>query len=82
LSLQPVLFGLLVPSLQTGAPVLQAIVPFLQKVGLVVQETPAAQGIQVPALLQTMSVPQDEPAAFRVLLLHTIAPVVQSMMPV
>jgi len=29
-----------------------------------------------------MSVPQDEPAAFRVLLLHTIAPVVQSMMPV
>jgi hypothetical protein len=81
-SLQPVLFDLLAPSMQFSTPFVQEVVPFLQKVGLVVQGTPAAQEMQVPAALQTMLVPQGVPAAFWALLLHTIVPVMQLVIPV
>jgi hypothetical protein len=50
--------------------------------GLVVHAAPAVQGTQLPALLQTMLVPQGVPDAFCVLLLHVIAPVMQLVMPV
>ena len=81
-SLQPVPSVLLPPSMQAGAPVEQDVVPFLQRLGLPVQETPAVQAMQVPALLQTMLVPQGVPGALIVLLLHTIVPVVQMVIPV
>src|SRR6478609_8394589 len=38
--------------------------------------------MQLPALLQTMSVPQDVPANFCMSLVQTIAPVLQLLMPV
>src|SRR5947208_10396605 len=81
-SLQPVRSGLLPPSMQVWAPVMQEVTPFLQTLGFVVQEAPAVHATQVPALLHTMLVPQLVPAAFCVLLLHTIVPVVQLVTPV
>ncbi len=81
-SLQPVLSALFAPSTQTGAPVEQSVVPLRQKVGLVVQAALCVQATQAPALLQTMLVPQLAPAAFSVLLLQTIVPVLQLVMPV
>ena len=50
--------------------------------GFVVQAAPAVHATQLPALLQTMLVPQGVPEAFCVLLLHVIAPVEQLLMPV
>ena len=59
------------------------VVPFLQALlGLVVQDCPAVHGTQLPPELHTMFVPQGVPADFCVLLLHTIAPVMQFVMPV
>ena len=81
-SLHPVLSGLGCPSLQTGAPELQEMMPNAQLVGLVVQLCPAAQGMQLPWLSQTLLVPQLLPAGLIVLLLQTIVPVVQLVTPV
>jgi hypothetical protein len=81
-SLQPVLSALFAPSTQTGPPLEQSVVPFRQKVGLVVHAAPVVHAMQVPALLQTMLVPQLLPAAFGMLLLQTIVPVLQLVMPV
>src|SRR3954469_11089569 len=81
-SLQPVRSGLFPLSMHVWTPVEQDVMPLLQKVGFVVQEVPAVHATQVPALLHTMLVPQGVPAAFCVLLLHTIVPVVQLVSPV
>jgi hypothetical protein len=63
-------------------PVLQEVMPTLQMLGLFVHDTPAVQETQLPVLLQTMFGPQAVPAAFWVLLLHTIVPVLQLLTPV
>src|SRR4051812_14999402 len=81
-SLQPVRSALLPPSTQVWVPVMQDVVPFLHWFGLAVQEAPAVHATQVPAVLHTMLVPQGVPAAFCVLLLHTIVPVAQLVIPV
>jgi hypothetical protein len=75
--------ALLLPSAQTGAPLVQTIVPFLQAgFGLVVHVAPLVHATQLPALLQTMFVPQLAPAPFCVPLLQTTIPVVQLTTPV
>ena len=81
-SLHPVWSGLLPESMQVIAPVLQEVMPTLQMLGFVVHDTPAVQETQLPALLHTMLAPQAVPAAFCVLLLHTIVPVLQLLTPV
>jgi hypothetical protein len=59
--------GVFVSSMHWGAPVLQAIAPFLHGVpAFVEQVAPVAQGMHVPAALHTWSVPQLEPGAFGV----------------
>jgi hypothetical protein len=72
----------LVPSVQTGAPVVQEIVPFLQKVGLVVHAMPDVQETHAPALLQTRLTPQLAPGPFGSWLLQTIVPLLQLVTPV
>ena len=72
----------MLPSAQTGVPVVHEIIPFLQKVGLVVHAMPAVQETQLPALLQTKLVPQLAPGAFCVSLLQTIDPLLQLVTPV
>jgi hypothetical protein len=73
---------LLVASTQTCVPVAQENTPFLQKVGLVVHAPPAVQETQLPALLQTMLVPQLAPVPFGSSLLQTIDPLLQLVTPV
>jgi hypothetical protein len=80
-SLQPVASGLAPPSRQVWTPVMHEVTPFAHWFGLVVQAAPAVQATQVPALLQTMFVPQLEPVIRCVPLLHTIVPVVQLVRP-
>ena len=58
------------------------VIPTLHWLGFVVHETPAVQVTQVPALLQTMFGPQAVPTGLCVLLLQTIVPVLQLVMPV
>jgi len=54
-----------------GAPLEQAIAPFLQGLpGLVVQAAPVAQGMQVPAALHTWPVPQLAPGVFAAAFMH------------
>ena len=61
----------LAPSLHWGAPVEHEIAPFLHGLPvLVVQAAPVAQGMQVPAALQTWSVPQLAPGLFAVPFMH------------
>ena len=81
-SLHPVLSGLGCPSLQTGVPVVQEMMPNAQVFGLVTQLWPMVQGLQLPAASQTLLVPQLLPAGLSVLLLQTIVPVVQLVTPV
>jgi hypothetical protein len=60
---QAVPSGALTSSAHCGAPVLQAIAPFLQGLpGLVAHGAPVAHGIQVAAALHTWSLPQVAPA--------------------
>jgi len=80
--LHPVLSGWLPESMQVIVPVLHEVMPTLQTPGLLVQETPAVQATQLPALLQTMLGPQALPAGFCVLLLQTMVPVPQAVTPV
>jgi len=80
-SLHPDRSGLLPLSMQVGTPVLHEVMPTLQMLGLFVHDTPAVQGRQLPALLQTMLGPQAVPGASCVLLLQTIVPVPQLVTP-
>ena len=74
--------GALPDSMQTGAPVLQAIVPRLHGLPGGVQLVPATQAVHTPLALQTMSVPHDVPAATLVpLSLHTGAAPEQESVP-
>jgi len=80
---QAVPFALLLPSMQSGAPVVHEIIPCLQfLVGLVVHDMPAVQETQLPALLHTMLTPQLAPGSFCVLLSQTVDPLLQLVMPV
>ena len=69
-------------STQVDTPVPHQVTPTLQSLGLVLQARPAVQSTQLPPLLQTLSVPQDAPVDLCVLLLQTIDPVAQLVMPV
>ncbi len=62
-------------SVHTGAPVEQSIVAVLHGV-LVVQEEPAAQGVQVPPL-HTMPAPHDVPSATLPVMAQSGPPAVQ-----
>ena len=73
--------ALLPPSTQTGPPVVHEIIPFLQMPGLVMHAMPAVQETQLPALLQTMLVPQLAPVSFCAPLLQTIIPLLQLVTP-
>jgi hypothetical protein len=79
-SLHPVVSGLGCPSTQTGAPVVQEMMPNAQVFRLFVQLWPMAQGMQLPWLSQTLLVPQLLPGGLTVLLLQTVVPVVQLVM--
>jgi hypothetical protein len=72
---------LLLPSAQVWAPVAQEVVPFLQTFGLVVQDMPAVQATQLPALLQTMLVPQLVPAILLLPSTQVGAPVAHEVVP-
>jgi len=73
---------LLLPSAHTGTPDEHEIVPLLQALlGLVMQASPALQSMHAPALLQTLSVPQDAPSGFAEPLVQTITPVAQLVTP-
>ena len=75
--------GALPDSMQTGAPVLQAMVPRLHGFPGGVQIVPATQAAQAPPALQTMSVPHEVPAATLVpLSMHAGAVPVQTSVPV
>jgi hypothetical protein len=55
-------FGVLPDSMQTGAPVLHAVVPVRHALPATVQADPAMHATQVPDELQTLSVPHVPPA--------------------
>jgi hypothetical protein len=81
-SLQLVPAGLLPPSTQVWAPVMQEVTPSLHAFGLVVQATFAVHATHIAEALQTMLVPQLEPVGFSMLLTQVMVPVVQLVMPV
>ena len=75
--------GLLAPSTQVCAPVLQEVMPNMQALpGFVSHASPAMQSMQFALPLQTLFGPQDDPADLCALLLHTIDPVAQLVIPV
>ena len=78
---QPTPGDLLVSSTHVIAPVAQEVAPFLQAVGLPVQEMPAVQVTQVPEPLQTMLTPQLVPPVFGVPFTHVDEPVEHDAMP-
>ena len=70
-------------SMQTGVPVLQAMVPLRQGLPGTTQSMPCTQAAQAPVALQTMSVPQDVPAAtFVFVSVHDGAAPEQTSVPV
>jgi hypothetical protein len=70
-------------SMQTGVPVLQAIVPLRQGLPGTTQSMPCTQAPQAPVALQTMSVPHDVPAVTFVLVsVHDGAAPEQTSAPV
>src|SRR5438552_18586338 len=83
-SLHPAPSGAPPPSIQVCAPVVQEVTPLMHRLapGFVVHERPAVQATQPPLPLQTRLVPQAAPACLGVLLLQTIVPVLQLVMPV
>jgi hypothetical protein len=72
---------LLLPSTQVTAPLAQDSTPFLQTLGLPVQEPPAVQETHAPAPLQTMLVPQPVPGALLPPSTQVIAPVMHEVTP-
>jgi len=78
---QPTPGDLLVSSTHVIAPVAQEVAPFLQALGLPVQEMPTVQATHVPEPLQTMLAPQPVPPAFGVPFTHVDAPVEHDAMP-
>ena len=72
---------LLLPSAQVIAPVMQEFVPFLQMLGLPLQEPPAVQAMQVPFPSQTMLVPQLVPPILLLLSAQVWAPVAHEVVP-
>jgi hypothetical protein len=73
--------ALLPPSMQVWLPEAQEVVPFLQTLGLPVQEPPAVQETHVPLPLQTKLVPQLVPAALLPPSMQVIAPVEHEVAP-
>ena len=71
---QTVPFGASPDSMQTGVPVLQAMVPLRQGLPGTTQSMPGAQAAHAPVAPQTMSVPHDVPAATFVLVSVHAAP--------
>ena len=70
-------------SMQTGVPVLQAMVPLRQGLPGTTQSMPCTQAPQAPVALQTMSVPHDVPAVTFVLVsVHDGAAPEQTSAPV
>jgi hypothetical protein len=70
-----------VPSMHADTPVVQDVTPFLHRFGLVVQDRPAVQLAQVPAL-QTRFVPQLVPFASSILVsVQVAAPVAHDCVP-
>jgi hypothetical protein len=59
----------------------QEVVPFMQTLGLVVQDVPMLQATQVPAPLHTMFVPQPRPGDLLVSSTQVWAPVAQDVAP-
>jgi hypothetical protein len=72
---------LLPPSTQVIAPDMQEVVPFLQRVGLVVHPFPDVHEMHVPEPLHTMLVPQLVPPAFAVPFTHIAEPDMQEATP-
>jgi hypothetical protein len=69
-------------SVQTGAPVSQAVVPVRHDLPLTLQDAPTVQLTQLPVEPQTLFVPQLVPASRSVpLSLHTGVPVEQASAP-
>jgi hypothetical protein len=68
-------------SRQTGAPVLQTVMPVRQALPVTAQLAPAAQETQLPLALQTMSVPHAVPAATFVELSLQVMVVPQASVP-
>jgi hypothetical protein len=58
--------GALPDSMQTGSPVLQAVLPIRHGLPATMQLDPAAQATQLPVELQTMFLPQATPVPVRV----------------
>jgi hypothetical protein len=72
----------LAKSRQTDAPVVQLVTPVLHGDGLVVQLALAVQATQLPALLQTMLVPQLMPVGWLASSAQVRAPVAHEVTPV
>ena len=80
---QTVPFGWSAVSMQTGVPVLQAIVPLRHGLPGTAQSMPWTQAPHVPVALQTMSVPQEVPApTFAFVSVHDGAAPEQTSIPV
>jgi hypothetical protein len=73
--------ALLPPSMHVIAPDAQAVVPFLQTVGLPAQATPAVQVMHAPTPLHTWLTPQLEPAGFAPPFTHVALPVMHDATP-
>ena len=78
---QPVPGDRLPKSRQTSAPVAQLVMPVLQGVGFVVQLALAVQATQVPALLQTMFMPQPVPPGLLLSSAQVWTPVEHDVVP-
>jgi hypothetical protein len=74
--------GLLAPSMQVDAPVVQDVMPSRQTDGFVVHAVPAVHATQVPLPLQTWLVPQVVPAAVLPESRQRGEPIAQSTTPV
>lgn len=79
---QEVPFAAFADSVQTGAPVLQDVVPVRHGLPLTLQVAPSVQLTQLPVEPQTLLVPQPVPAATTVpVSLQTAVPVAQVSVP-
>ena len=69
------------PSMHVFTPPVHEMTPSLQAPGLVLHALPAAQAMQFPAVLQTMSVPQLLPGVLLPASTQVVAPVAQDVVP-